>query len=117
MEKRWCERIPVSISVELIYHGNRIGKCKVKDISLRGICLNSGPLAFSGDTEIMIKFPDARYLSGNIDHINGIVVRNCPGETSLVFDPAIPEMIGSIIRCARNDIRKYPAATMRFAAD
>ncbi len=107
MEKRWCERLPASISVAILHHGNQIGKCKVKNISLRGICLSSGPLAFRANTELKIKFPDAGYLSGNIDNINAIVVRNSPEEIGLVFNPTIPEIIGPIIKCSRNDYQNH----------
>lgn len=113
MEKRWCERIPVSIYVIIQHNGNRLGKCKVKDISLRGICLISGPLAFYENTELMIKFPDTGNLSGNSDNINAIVVRNSQEEIGLMFNPTVPEMIASIIKSSRNDNNKHIAATMR----
>lgn len=113
MEKRWCERIPVEIGVEIYHNGNKLGKCKVKNLSLRGICLVSGPIVFYKNTEIVIKFPDARYLSGNIDNINALVVRNSNGEIGLTFNPTIPEMISPIIRCTQNDNLKYATTMMQ----
>lgn len=101
MEKRWCERIPVSISVEIQHNGNRIGTCKVKDISPCGICLNSGPLAFYVKTPLKIRFPDNSYTRGAIDKVNAVVIRNARHEIGLMFDPVEPELINSIIKQAR----------------
>ena len=98
MEKRWHQRIPVDISVEIQHNGNRIGKCMVKDISLCGICLNGGPLAFYKNVQLTIKFPDSRYVYGNISKVNAIVVRNSRHEIGLMFNPIEPELVNSIIR-------------------
>lgn len=117
MEKRWCERIPVSISVVLIHQGNKIGQCKTKNISLRGICLNSGPLAFSDNTEITLQFVGQEGLYNNTNDINAIVVRNTPDEISLMFNPIIPEMITPIINYAKNELERNPATRLCFALD
>ena len=117
MEKRWCERIPVSINVVLVHQGNKIGKCRVKDISLRGICLSSGPLDFRKNTEVTISFPDTGKLYSNTNEINAIVVRNSREEICLMFDPPIPEMISPIINQAKKYTDFRPTSEMCFATD
>lgn len=106
MEKRWCKRVPVSISVEIHRNGNRLGKCSVKDISLCGICLQSGPLAFYENTRINIRFPDAEALPGKNTSINANVVRNARHEIGLVFNPTEPDMLNHIIKHVRTDARE-----------
>lgn len=102
MEKRWCRRIPVSTTVAVYHNGSKLGQCKTKDISLCGICLNSGPLAFHEGTKLNIKFLDDRYVTGNINTISANVVRNSRDEIGLVFNPTEPDMLNSIIRCHLN---------------
>ncbi len=98
MEKRWCVRIPVSFDVMIHYHGTRLAKCAVKNISLCGISLHSGPLAFHRNTSVQIQILDANQLNEGRDRINAIVVRNSPDEIGLMFSPTEPEILRSLIR-------------------
>jgi hypothetical protein len=113
MEKRWCERTPVSINVMIHHNGNKLAKCAVKNISLCGISLNSGPLAFYRNTEIQLKFLDAGYLPGDKDYINAVVVRNAPEEIGLMFAPTEPEMLSFIIRHFRKYKREVTAISQQ----
>lgn len=106
MEKRWCKRIPVSISAEIHHNGGRVSECLVKDISLRGLGIVSGPLAFYKNTQLKIKFPGAKLVSGNIDVINAVVVRNSNHDIGLMFTPTEPELLYAIIRSAEKDDQK-----------
>lgn len=98
MEKRWCERIPVCLDVMLYHHEYQLARCAVKDISLCGIRLQSGPLAFCRNTPIRIQFlgegngPEVHNL------INAVVVRNSVDEIGLAFDPTEPKMLRAIIK-------------------
>lgn len=105
MEKRWCQRIPLSINIIVYHKGYKLGQCKAKNISLCGICLNSGPLAFYEGTRLQIKFPDSGYLPGNIDTLNASVVRNSHNEIGLIFNPTEPELLTAIIKYNRSDIQ------------
>ncbi len=102
MEKRWCKRVPVPISVVIYHNGNKLSTCKIKNISLCGICLNTGPLAFHEGSMIQIKFPDASFLTGNIDTISANVVRNSHSEIGLAFNPTEPDLLNAIIRYHSN---------------
>ena len=106
MEKRWCERIPVSTNVVIHHNGHKLGKCTVKNISLCGICLNSGPLAFYEGTKLQIKFLDTGYLPGSIDTTTAIVVRNSHHEIGLAFNPTEPELLQSIIKYNRTHVQQ-----------
>lgn len=93
MEKRWCERIPVSVDVMLHHNGHRLARCPVKDISLCGVKLQSGPLAFYRNTSLQLEF-----LDHDESLIDATVVRNTPDEIGLVFNPTEPEMLRAIIK-------------------
>lgn len=108
MEKRWCKRIPVSIKVVIYHNGNKLSTCKASNISLCGICLNSGPLAFHEGSMLQIKFTDANYLLGNIDTISANVVRNSHNEVGLVFNPTEPDLLNSIIKYHMNNTQPLP---------
>jgi len=110
MEKRWCERIPVPLSVVIYHNRFRVAKCRVKNLSLCGICLESGPLAYYKNTEILIEFPDTGYLPGNSNIIKATVARNAHQEIGLMFNPTLPVMINSIIKQFRNDDLKLVAS-------
>jgi hypothetical protein len=98
MEKRWCERMPVAIDVVIHHNGHKLAKCAVKNISLCGISLNSGPLAFYRNTQIQIKFLDTNYLLGDKNIITATVVRNSREEVGLMFDPTEPEILNPIMK-------------------
>lgn len=98
MEKRWCKRVPVSIDVMLHHHGQKLAKCAVKDISLCGIRLHSGPLALYRNTPIRIQFLGESAREEGHSLINAIVVRNAIDEIGLAFDPTEPEMLRAIIK-------------------
>lgn len=104
MEKRWCQRIPVSINAVIQRNGYGLGRVEVKDISLRGMCLKCGPLVFYKNTKLQIKFPDAQLITGNTDTVNAVVVRNTNTDIGLMFAPTEPELINSIIRATEKDI-------------
>jgi len=107
MEKRWCERIPVSFEVMLHYHGTKLAKCAVKNISLCGISLHSGPLAFHRNTSVQLQILDANYLEEGRDRINAVVVRNSPDSIGLMFSPTEPEILRALIRrFKKHDRRK-----------
>ena len=97
IEKRRYARTSVPIIVTLYHNGIKLSKCKVKDISLEGICLFSGPLAFPTRTNLKIKFPNTKYTTGDLDYVNAVVVRNSLRELGLIFDPAEAEGLGSIL--------------------
>lgn len=97
MEKRWCTRRPVLMSAEIYYKGNLLVSCNLKDISLCGAGLQTGPLTFLRNAEIKLKFIDFNStVDGN--YINGIVVRNSANETGIMFTPTKPHMISSILK-------------------
>lgn len=98
MEKRWCERFPVSVDVMLYHNGHQLARCGVKDISLCGIRLHSGPLAFCRNTSIRIQFLGEEPQQDEDTLIKAVVVRNANEEIGLVFDPTEPEMLRSIIK-------------------
>lgn len=110
MEKRWCQRIPVTLEVMVHYHGRRLAKCAVENISLCGINLRSGPLSFQRDTPLQIQMLDADHLGEGQDMINAIVVRNSPDGVGLMFSPTEPEMLRSIIRQFKKH-GQHPAVT------
>ncbi len=103
MEKRWCERIPVPINVVIYHNGFRVIECKVKDLSLRGICLASSPLVYNKNTEVSIEFPNMGSLADNNRQIKAIVVRDAFQEIGMMFNPTKPEMINTILKEFRNN--------------
>jgi len=106
MEKRWCKRIPASATVEVYHNGKRVSKCLVKDISLCGMCLISGPLVFYKNTELEIKFPDGKLEPENVDHIKAVVVRSSNHDMGLMFTPTEPESLRSIIKTIGKDYQR-----------
>ena len=98
MEKRWCKRIPVCIDVMLYHNGHQLARCAVKDLSLCGIRLHSGPLAFHRTTPILIQFLGDEGTQAQPALVNAVVVRNTIDEIGLVFDPSEPEMLRAIIK-------------------
>ena len=103
MEKRWCERISVPINVVIYHSGFRVVECKVKNLSLRGICLESSPLAYNKNTEVSIEFLGSDYIPDNNKIIKATVVRDAFQEIGLMFNATQPEMINSIIKQFRTD--------------
>lgn len=106
MEKRWCERVPVEVKVILLHNGHQLARCAVRDISLCGIRLHSGPLALNRNTLLGIQFPSGKYPQEGPDQINAVVVRNTIDEVALIFEPTEPEMLREIIRHYRKPPRK-----------
>lgn len=98
MEKRWCERVPVCVDVILHHCGTRLARCAVKDISLCGIRLHSGPLAFHRNTPIRLQFLHNSLGQKEECLIDAVVVRNSVDEIGLVFEPTKPEMLRAIIK-------------------
>jgi len=97
MEKRWSKRKPTLMSVEIYYKGNLLVSCHLKDISLCGAGLLTGPLTFLRNSEVKLKFIDFNSTrDSNI--INGIVVRNSTHETGIMFTPTKPYMVSSILK-------------------
>jgi len=110
VEKRWCKRISVSMKVEIHHNGSMVSRCSVKDISLCGLGLFSGPVAFYKYTKLKIKFPDTNLMLGTVDTINAIVVRNSSHDIGLMFAPTEPELLNPIIRFARREAQDLLAA-------
>jgi len=101
MEKRWCKRRPVSMNVMINHNGHYLAKCPVKNISMCGISVKSGPLAFYRNTRIEICFTALDNTAQNNDCINAIVVRNSRDEVALMYDPAaVHKILRPIIRDA-----------------
>ncbi len=97
MEKRSCKRRPVLMNAEIYYHGNLLVSCHLKDISLCGAGLQTGPLTFFRNSEIKLRLID---FNSTVDSnfIKGIVVRNSANETGVVFTLTKPNMINSILK-------------------
>jgi hypothetical protein len=75
------------------HNGHQLASCPVKNISMCGISVRSGPLAFYRNTKIEICFtPHDNTAQGN-DCINAIVVRNSRDEVALMYDPAAAHKI------------------------
>ena len=110
MEKRWCKRIPATINIEIYYKGSHLSNCKTKNISLTGICIRSGPLAFHAGVTVQIKFPATSYLDGSIDTITACVVRNNSREIGLMFCPVEPELVQSVIKIHKVEIEQQSLA-------
>ena len=97
MEKRLCKRKPVSLNAAIFYKGSHLVNCLIKDISLCGASLLTGPLAFFRGSEIKIKFIDYNTtMDSNIIH--GTVVRNSAHEAGIMFNTSKPYMISSILK-------------------
>ena len=97
MEKRLCQRKPVSLNAAIFYKGSHLVNCHIKDISLCGVGLLTGPLAFFRGAEIKIKFVDyITTMDSNI--ICGTVVRNSAHEAGVMFNASKPYMISSILK-------------------
>lgn len=97
MEKRFCKRKPVSLNAAIYYKGSHLVDCPVKDISLCGANLRTGPLAFFRGAEIKIKFIDYNTtMDSNIIH--GTVVRNSSQEAGVSFNVSRPYMISTILK-------------------
>jgi len=78
----------------LIHHnGHTLARCPVRNISLCGVSLKSGPLAFYRNTKIELCFPDLDTPADVKECINAIVVRNSREEVALMFDPAAAHKI------------------------
>lgn len=112
MENRWCKRVPISINVSIYHNGIKLGNCKTSNISLCGICLNSGPLAFHDGAILQIKFPDTSYLTDNIDTISANVVRNSSKQVGLMFNPVEPELVNSLIKNHNYYMQPQPIANI-----
>ena len=98
MEKRWCRRVLVSFDVMLHHNGHQLAKCTARDISLCGIRLHSGPLAFYRNTSILIQFLGEESQQAQPTSVNAVVVRNAIDEVGLAFEPTEPVMLRAIIK-------------------
>ncbi|MFO7603875.1 MAG: PilZ domain-containing protein [Gammaproteobacteria bacterium] len=100
MEKRYCRRKPVALNAAIYYRGRLLANCHIKDISLCGTCLLTGPLAFFRGAELKIKFLD--YSTTNLDSntIYGTVVRNNANEAGIAFNTTKPYMLSNLLQLA-----------------
>ena len=98
------------MSVEIYYKGNLLVSCYLKDISLCGAGLLTGPLAFLRNSRVKLKFTDFNStLDSNI--INGVVVRNSAHETGIMFTPTNPHMVSSILKHTADTCRQLSVST------
>jgi len=101
------------MNVMIHHNGYPLAKCAVKNISLCGVSLQSGPLAFYRNTQIQLKFLDTGCLPDDRDCINAVVVRNAPEEIGLMFAPTEPEILKSIIRHFKKHDQVIPSLQSR----
>lgn len=85
MEHRWHHRKPLNHSVIIYRQGCAIAICAVKNISLGGIALQSGPLGFPRNTPVEIELQLDHALHMRRHRLPACVVYHRNGTTGLAF--------------------------------
>lgn len=74
-ERRWNSRKPIDMNVSLYYGGLGLLQCKVKDISLNGIYVETGRIMLSQDTSIELVFTGYTKQASRQHRINAQIAR------------------------------------------
>lgn len=79
MEHRWSNRYPLDVDVGLYQHGQRIAVCKIRDIGIEGMFLETGPLFYRVNTLLDVEFEidvSRRYRTPRVYRLPVMVVHN-----------------------------------------
>ena len=85
-ERRWTERTPMNIPVDLSYAGTHAGECRTRDIGLGGVFVEApGTLDLAPETpvELIFKLGAGDRLTKH--RINARVVRVTDGGIGMMF--------------------------------
>jgi hypothetical protein len=86
MERRWTERTPIDIAVDLAYAGTQAGEYRTRDIGLGGVFVEvsqTADLAAETPVELIFKLGTGEHLTKH--RINARVVRVTDDGVGMMF--------------------------------
>ncbi len=86
MERRWTERTPIDVPVDLSFAGNQAGECRTRDIGLGGVfvALPQG-CKIDEETPVELTFKLGAGVHLTKHRINARVVRVADGGVGMMF--------------------------------
>lgn len=86
MERRWTERTPIDVPVDISYGGKLAGDCRTRDIGLGGVFVELPEgLALTEDTAVELTFKLGAGVHLTRHRINASVVRVAEGGAGMMF--------------------------------
>lgn len=86
MERRWTDRTPINVPVDLTFAGMQNGEYRTRDIGLGGVFIETSgkiPLAQEAAVELTFKLGSGGHITKH--RINARVVRIAPDGVGMMF--------------------------------
>lgn len=108
MERRWTERTPINVTVDLVCAGMQAGECRTRDIGLGGVFVEvpgATYLAAETPVELIFKLGAGEVLTKH--RINARVVRVAADGVGMMFrdfDASAFRSLQEVLRYKQGDI-------------
>jgi len=108
MERRWTERTPIDVPVDLSYAGMQTGECRARDIGLGGVFVAlPKEISLAEETPVELTFILGEGGHVTKHHINARVVRVSQEGVGMMFrdfDAVTFRSLQEVLRYKENEI-------------